>query len=170
MYHLLGSASIELNSGQYKQDLEVAGAMGGVDSDVVHVLNAESMDSDTEDNERYNHFTCNGCGNYYQTGDKWFRCTDCGDFDICSKCDIKQFHHHHKQQMHKFVEPECLQVGCFCDSCGYQFKLGPTFRVYQCSVCEDYALCKKCAEQGMHAAHSQELTLVEIQSYLDDIS
>ena len=124
---------------------------------------------DQESDTGGDHFSCDGCGCYWKQRHGWYRCTECGDFDICSRCYAKHFHQHHKLQMHTFVEPDSPELG-FCDSCGYQFRqYSPTFKVAQCATCEDYALCKRCAQEGMHKRHSDHLQLISAKEYLDII-
>ena len=41
-----------------------------------------------------------------------------------------------------------------------------TFFVHRCNICEDYAICKKCLEQGMHVKHAYALEKTLARDYL----
>ena len=124
---------------------------------------------DSIDSVQTVHYTCDICSKVISVDCKWYRCTECDDYDICSSC-YKQGHHaKHRSQIHEFIEPDNLSNG-YCDSCGFMFRpQSLSFFVNQCTVCEDYALCKKCMHEGMHQHHRDKMKRVTAQEFLNDI-
>ena len=99
-------------------------------------------------------------------GNKWFKCTVCEDFDICPKCHSMKQHMKHWRHIHTFEYPTNCNNG-YCDSCGFMFRPHcSTFYVHRCKICQDYAICKKCNEQGMHIKHAYMLEETPARDYL----
>ena len=96
----------------------------------------------------------------------WFRCTVCDDFDICQQC--RGSHPRHKTWTHRFNYPVDCEHDGYCDSCGYVFK-DLTMKVYQCTYCQDYVLCRQCMQHGMHGFHGKPnaMSLADYLEYED---
>ena len=124
----------------------------------------------TTDNLNNGDVQCNVCdGSCNANGNKWYRCTVCNDFDVCNKCYRKKEHAHHHKYIHPFTYPDNCNHG-YCDSCGFEFRPNcPTFQVFQCLSCEDYALCKKCHNEKMHVKHLFNMRLIPARDYLQYI-
>ena len=110
---------------------------------------------------------CNICSKRCnREGNKWFKCTVCEDFDMCSKCHSMNQHMKHWRHIHSFEYPTNCNNG-YCDSCGFMFRPHcSTFYVHMCKLCEDYTICKKCREQGMHAKHAYMMEETLARDYL----
>ena len=111
---------------------------------------------------------CNECGECVNGENKcWFKCTMCNDYDICKECRDKGCHKYHNGQIQEFNEPANPANG-YCNSCGLQFypQRRTWFEVYNCSACEDYALCFKCKRIGRHHHHSARLSKITLGEYL----
>lgn len=124
---------------------------------------------DSSDSLQTVHYSCDICSKVIAVDNKWHRCTECDDYDICNSCYKRGHHAKHRSQIHEFNEPDNLYNG-YCDSCGYVFRpQSPSFFVHQCTICEDYALCKKCMHEGMHQKHADKIKRVRAQEYINDI-
>lgn len=110
---------------------------------------------------------CNICqGSCNDKENRWYRCTVCDDFDMCSICYKNKEHLTHYKYIHEFKYPNDCSGG-YCDSCGFRFRPhSPTFHVYQCLSCQDYAMCKKCHQEGMHVKHLFNMKSVPASDYL----
>ena len=97
---------------------------------------------------------------------RWFRCTVCIDFDICTDCHANKCHVKHWEYIHQFNYPKNCNDG-YCDSCGYKFRPHcSTFQVFHCPSCEDYAICRQCKNQGMHVNHQFKMKWIPASDYL----
>ena len=110
---------------------------------------------------------CNECGECANgNNETWFKCTSCEDYDICKPCREKGCHKYHNGQIQEFSEPAFPANG-FCNACGLQFNPKRTwFEVYNCTVCEDYALCFKCKRLCLHSQHRHHLSRIPLDQYL----
>ena len=107
------------------------------------------------------HGECNRDGNV-----TWFRCTVCDDFDICKQC--RKLHPRHNMWTHRFTYPVDCEHDGYCDSCGYVFT-DMAMKVYQCTYCQDYVLCRQCMQHGMHGFHGKPkaMSLADYLEYED---
>lgn len=102
---------------------------------------------------------------------KWHRCTDCHDVDICDRCYQWECHDEHQQAIHTFVfYPDSHDSsGIYCQSCGYPFRKGPKTFVFQCKSCEDYCICSGCLNSQMHSVHKEYMQQRNLNDYIRDV-
>ena len=106
-------------------------------------------------------------------GDTFFKCSDCVDMFICRNCHFRHKHDIHRdgvQTYHWLPDPDELP----CDGCGMPFVIGIKKReqctVWQCSECEDYALCGPCIEYGgLHKRHIDKFEEKRLTEYKDSL-
>lgn len=98
---------------------------------------------------KHQHVVCDGCREHPIKGDR-FKCTQCADYDLCSKCVVNT----HKE--HVFVKiptPNDYKNFCHssvvCDGCERFPIIGIRFK---CFECPDYDLCQEC-EKTEHKHH-----------------
>ncbi len=124
--------------------------------------NNNSSDSDEE-------FSCDGCGCMMSgaPGTKWFRCTECGDLDICETCHHNNFHTEHKPHMSAFKCPKDLDDP-YCDACWKMFDIDDSNAIlHYCQICQDYVLCSVCKRKSFHNKHRQCFRTILVQEYID---
>ena len=94
-----------------------------------------------------------------------FRCSDCIDKFICSDCRDDSDNLCHPDQICGYlwlIDPRDVM----CDCCGDHF--GSTEDesfVWQCTKCEDFALCFFCKYQNRHRRHAEFLKTIPIDEY-----
>ena len=66
-------------------------------------------------------------------GNKWYRCTNCTEYDMCVKCFQNNAHSEHKHAIHNFSDYVCQDNETYCDSCGVVFR--DDAYVYNCKEC-----------------------------------
>ncbi len=125
--------------------------------------------NDDDDSVSDGTYTCDGCGGMIDAkpDSMWYRCTHCGDVDICHECFIKDVHNHHKAHLQVFKAPADWNVP-YCDSCGLSFNDYES-TLYKCTMCEDYCLCQHCKNNLLHIHHSKYIKGVSVQQYSKDI-
>ena len=97
---------------------------------------------------------------------QWFRCTTCGDFDVCQLCNKRGHHSEHTSQLHRFNNPDGHHI--YCESCGISFEDMGMY-IFFCKTCEDYPLCCPCRMKGMHSIHAKQLKLVTVETYKNKV-
>ncbi len=126
------------------------------------------IDTDDDSNSD-DEFSCDGCGCMMSgdPGTKWFRCTECGDLDICESCHQDDFHKEHRSYISGFTCPKNLDDP-WCDACGKMFRMHDNNAIlHQCQICEDYILCSVCKRQSFHNIHKTSLKTLHVQEYID---
>ncbi len=114
-------------------------------------------------------YTCDGCGGMIDASPNsmWYRCTYCGDTDVCYECFNKDIHKQHKTHLQKFIAPTNWNTP-YCDACGFTFS-DPTGKLFICSMCEDYCICHKCKNKLLHINHSKHMKEECVETYSKDI-
>ena len=84
-----------------------------------------------------------------------YRCEECEDYDLCSKCYEKGIHPEHKKR--EITEANIYHWGYGCDGCGFSPIIGDR---YHCTSCPDYDLCGRCRDDKKHPEHRRKLKLI----------
>ena len=152
-----------------KQDLTEVGAVCDLDlRDDEHERRSDSVNSENSSCANvavdiHGNICLGSCSS---NGNKWYRCTVCDDFDMCNSCYKNRQHLNHYKHIHEFQYPSDCSGG-YCDSCGFKFRPhSPSFHVYQCLSCQDYAMCKKCHQEKMHVEHLFNMKSVSASDHL----
>jgi hypothetical protein len=94
-------------------------------------------------------FLCDGCGKKIEKIANRFHCHLCEDFDLCENCyNLKKCvnSHNPKHPIQKIVPPLVDNLNSekryICDVCDE--RISDDAPRYNCLICEDYDLCKKC--------------------------
>ena len=146
-----------------------------IDTNSIDLSSSDSHRTDLSKDSRKEIFNCGICNNPIKgkLGDKWYKCSHCEDLYICQECNKNSLHQIHRDQIHEYtwlfdVNSSCYQY--FCDCCGFRYDyFNENFRVWQCTRCGDYTLCKRCKEQNMHSKHRYYMTNKLLSEYEDEL-
>ncbi len=136
---------------------------------VVNVVNVGKGGENTnsEDIQDVSHYPCDVCHTLMSTvaNTECWTCTSCNDFAFCKQCQEQELHTEHINQIDEFVIPE-ISDNIYCRSCGHVFRTNEN-KLYQCTICDDdYILCLKCHNDGMHQKHSHFHELKTKKAYM----
>ena len=100
---------------------------------------------------------CDLCSKPFPISQPIWTCTKCDSFAICTPCrrSSRYMTHHHpceSDQLHEYTVPGLVKNDCNCDSCG-TFISHHKSKVYECSICDNFILCPRCHQEGMHKYH-----------------
>ena len=113
---------------------------------------------------------CDLCRSHIVANTEWFRCTECTEMDMCGPCWKTGEHIQHASQVHQH-DSQALhfdKIQFVCSSCGFCYDHNnPQFKVWMCTECGDYSLCKKCKSEDMHRKHNTKLKLKLLSQYVE---
>ena len=103
---------------------------------------------------------CDICSKSFPTSNPIWTCTQCDNYAICFTCkDADQVTHDHscaKDQLHMYNIPGLIKCDCNCDSCG-AFIPSLRSKLFECMMCENFILCPRCHQEGMHKNHKSRM-------------
>jgi len=99
---------------------------------------------------------CDACGEMISPQDTRYRCVECQDFDLCSRCSQKTVAQH--KPSHRMLS--LLETARYsCDGCASPI----TNRHYRCLECLDFDFCDQCHQSKLETgAHTKHHRMVQV--------
>lgn len=151
-------------------DSEEQNSISDTEIEQQHDLDSSSESADTctllQPDENYG--VCDVCLKPFYNAKVLMTCTQCDNFAVCTTCKEFDFSSRHTtcdgDQMHMYNVPGLIKADCNCDSCGMFFQNSRS-KLYECQKCDNFILCRKCMDEGMHKYHTSAMKAMTRKQY-----